>query len=114
MLEKDILNTRQTNSCDLQVASPIVEELLHELQGEEKPMNRSVIALVLGFAAVVLPVAEASAANPCIACQNRCLYRIRVCEKTHPSQYCFDKYGEAYGACKVKCKGSPVCLNIKG
>ena len=43
-----------------------------------------------------LEVMSALAANPCIDCQNKCLRKIKICEKTHSSQYCFDKYGEAY------------------
>ena len=72
--------------------------------------RRIAFALVLAFAGLGGSVTATHAANPCIDCQNKCLRQIRVCEQTHSSQYCFDKYGEAYGACKVECKGSPVCL----
>ena len=76
-------------------------------------MRWLIILLSLTFGAAGVPIADASAANACIDCQNRCLRQIRQCAKTHPSQYCFDTYGEAYGACKVKCKGTPVCLGGK-
>ena len=46
---------------------------------------------------IVSSEAVADTANECIACQNRCL-------KTDPSDY---------ANCKLKCKGSSVCLGHK-
>ena len=50
------------------------------------------LALV-GATGIVAQTAKA-ADNPCIACQNRCL-------KLNPADY---------ANCKLKCKGSTVCL----
>ena len=50
------------------------------------------LALV-GATGIVVQTAKA-ADNPCIACQNRCL-------KLNPAEY---------ANCKLKCKGSTVCL----
>jgi hypothetical protein len=77
---------------------------------ETAMLKNIAIALALAFAGLGGSATSTLAANPCIDCQNKCLEQIKLCEQTHTSQYCFDKYGEAYGACKVDCKGSPVCL----
>lgn len=73
-------------------------------------MRQAILALLLTVGLVVLMAYDARAANPCIECQNKCLSKIKQCEKTHRSQVCYDRYGEAYGACKVACKGSAVCM----
>jgi hypothetical protein len=51
---------------------------------------------LVGVNGIVARTANA-ADNPCIACQNCCL-------KLDPAQY---------GNCKLKCKGSSVCLSQK-
>jgi hypothetical protein len=51
---------------------------------------------LVGASGIVARTASA-ADNPCIECQNRCL-------KLDPAQY---------GNCKLKCKGSSVCLSQK-
>jgi hypothetical protein len=52
-----------------------------------------ILLVTLGATGIVAQTAKA-ADNPCIACQNRCL-------KLNPADY---------ANCKLKCKGSSVCL----
>jgi hypothetical protein len=84
----------------------------------------AVVCIALVSAAAALPVAPAArsgglvetVANSCIACQNRCLRtaehaRHRCLKWGGSPAACDDQFTERYGGCKVRCKGSPVCLH---
>ena len=68
---------------------------------QRSAMGNMIVTMILlltlvGANGIVARTANA-ADNPCIACQNRCL-------KLDPANY---------GNCKLKCKGSSVCLGQK-
>lgn len=74
--------------------------------------NAAVRMLVAVWAMLTLAIAGGAwAGTPCQDCQNDCLAPIVECKKKHSEQHCFDKFGAAYGACKVECKGKPVCTD---
>jgi hypothetical protein len=60
-------------------------------------MTMILLLTLVGANGMVAQTAKAAADNPCIACQNRCL-------KLDPANY---------ANCKLKCKGSRVCLGHK-
>jgi hypothetical protein len=68
---------------------------------QRSAMGNMIVTMILlltlvGANGIVVQTANA-ADNPCIACQNRCL-------KLDPANY---------ANCKLKCKGSSVCLGQK-
>ena len=74
-------------------------------------MTRIIAAALLAIMVGLASVGTTIAGTPCQDCQNDCLASIIECKKKHSESHCFDKLGAAYGACKVECKGKPVCTD---
>jgi hypothetical protein len=74
-------------------------------------MRRAVFVLLSALCITARPSFHAQAANKCVDCQKRCFARTVVrCEKKHGDKYCYGELSGVYASCKLKCKGSAVCV----